>query len=66
MNPNKATAGDRIHRHFRRDMKHAKNAGNSECSVKILDELDKLSYVWFQDPVLTVNNIKRSFMSRFF
>ena len=53
--------------HFHRDMKPAKSAGKKLVSpVEILDKTNKLAYMWFQNTIFTVDNIKSSFMSRFF
>lgn len=65
MNPNKATQ-ETESQALSQGYEACKNAGDSESPVKILDELDKLPYVRFQDTVFAVNNIKCSFMSRFF
>ena len=48
-------------------MKPAKSAGKKLVSpVEILDKTNKLAHMWLQNTVFTVDNIKSSFMSRFF
>ena len=48
-------------------MKPAKSAGKKLVSpVEILDKTNKLAHMWFQNTIFTVDNIKSSFMSRFF
>ena len=59
------------HRHSVKGMKPAKSAGKSDSGwlkrmIKITHIMHKLTHMRLQDPVFAVNNIKTSFMNRFF